>query len=228
MKILMGTCGVRWFKVCEYWIDQVDFIDKLKVKYMNHQDALQKLQTFFLERDYTHLLIYAEDIIATPDMVKLLIKDALENDFDVVSGILNFDFRTNWLSVNKTDLSNVNVMYANQYNMLPIDYVLGDGGFIDECWFNGMALTLIKRHVLEKVKLYLPYRYVIDNALGLWMQRGTMFDLSFALQLKQHGIKHYIDRRVFAIHFGDTRRYINLKDKKPEIQFIKASKPLNL
>jgi len=227
MKILMGTCGVRWFKVCEYWIDQVDFIDKLKVKYMNHQDALQKLQTFFLENDYTHLLIYAEDIIATPDMVKLLIKNAKDYDYDVVSGVLNFDFSTNLLSVNKKDMRGINVMYARQYDMLPVTYVL-DGDFIDTCWFNGMALTLIKRNVLERVQLYKPYRYVADNVLGLWKTRGTMFDLSFAIQLANLGIKHYVDKRVFCIHFGDTRKYINLRNKKPEVEFIKAKRPLEL
>jgi hypothetical protein len=54
------------------------------------------------------------------------------------------------------------------------------------------------------------------------MKRGTIFDLQFCLECKQLGIPIMLDKRVFAVHFGDTRRFINLANKKREVEFIKA------
>jgi hypothetical protein len=222
MKVLMCTAGVRWFPTCKYWIDQIIFLDKLLVKYYNHEEAFQIIRKFFLEHnEYTHLLIYAEDVLATPDAVKLLIKDAEEYNYPVVTAWFNFDFKHDWIAISTKDLSRERIVLAEQYSFLkPTDMLFYDSPFM-EVTFTGMPLTLIRRNVVEKVT-FKPYSYTHDKILGTYMKRGTMFDLQFCLECKQLGIPIMLDERVFAVHFGDTRRFINLANKKKEVEFIKA------
>jgi hypothetical protein len=222
MKVLMSVSGVRWFPTCKYWIDQIIFLDKLLVKYYNHEDAYQIVRKFFLEhKEYTHLLIYAEDVLATPDIVKLLIKDAEEYNYPVVTAWFNFDFKRNWIAISTKDLSKERIVLAEQYTLLkPTDMLFYDSPFM-EVTFTGMPLTIIRRDVVEKVT-FKPYSYTHDNIFGTYMKRGFMFDLQFCLECKRLGIPIILDKRVFAVHFGDTRQFINLANKKREVEFIKA------
>jgi len=180
-------------------------LDKLKVKYFLHYDALAIARNFFLEHDYTHLLIYAEDVITTPDVVKLLIKDAEEYDFPIVSGWINFDFKRNWLSFTFKDLSNIYVKTHEQYEFPTTDYVLKHdlkNPFI-ETFFQGFGLTLIRRDVVEKIP-FKPYKIQEITIANRRFVTGIMFDLQYAIELKKMGIKNIIDLRCFAIHFGYT------------------------
>jgi hypothetical protein len=221
----MVTCGVRWFPICEYWIDQIDFIDKLKIKYFLHGEALKIAKEYFLKHDYTHMLVYAEDIITSPNMVKLLIKDVEEYDFPVVSGWFNWGLNRDWVAFNFKDLSKINVMWAEQYEFPSIDYVLKHdlkNPFI-ETFFQGMPLTLIRRDIVEKVT-FKPYK-VMHKILGDKMfYSGSMFDLQFAIELKQLGIKNVVDLRVFCFHFGNTVRYARTDMfGRGEVKFIPAT-----
>jgi hypothetical protein len=219
----MCTAGVRWFPLCKYWIDQITFLDKLLVKYHTHGEAYSIIRNFFLEhKEYTHLLIYAEDVLATPDVVKLLIMDARLLNYPVVTGWCNFDFKRDWTAISTKDLSKTKVTIAEQYNFLKsTDMLFYDSPFM-EVTFTGMPLTLIKRDVVEKVS-FKPYSYTHDYLLGTYMKRGFMFDLQFCLECKQLGIPIILDKRVFTVHFGDTRRFINLRDRQPSVDFIPAS-----
>jgi GT2 family glycosyltransferase len=219
----MTVAGVRWFPLCKYWIDQITFLDKLLVKYYNHEEAFQIIRKFFLEhKEYTHLLIYAEDVLATPDAVKLLIKDAEEYNYPVVTAWFNYDFKRDWIAISTKDLSRERIVLAEQYSFLrPVDMLFYDNPFV-EVTFTGMPLMLIRRDVVEKVT-FKPYSYVYDNLLGTFMRRGTMFDLQFCLECRSLGIPIILDKRVFTVHFGDTRQFINLRDKQPSVDFIPAS-----
>ena len=225
MKVLMTVCGVRWFPLCKYWIDQIDFLDKLLIKGYNFDEANQIRRNFFLEHtEYTHLLVYAEDIVTTPDVVKLLIDDAREYDYPVVTAWLNFDFKRDWLAVSKTPLENVRIAFAEQYHFIkPTDVLYYDSPF-EEVTFTGMPLTLIRRDVVEKVT-FRPYTYVTDRVLGVYMRRGTQHDLQFCLECRKLGIPIVMDKRAFAVHFGDTGRFINLAKVEREVEFVKASRP---
>ena len=224
MNPLMVVMSVRDFKIVWRWIDKIDFLDKLVIKYFTHDKAHEIAKEFFMRhREYSHMLVYAEDILATPCHVKMLIKDAESRDFDVISGYSNFDLKRKWLAFSLKNLSKTKIISANQYGFPTIDYILTDK-FNDvylRVFFVGLPLTLIKRSVLEKVS-FRPYKYIIDYALGKKLKRGIMFDLQFAIECYKLGIPIYIDKRVFVIHFGDTRKYINLKYKTPWIGFQKA------
>jgi hypothetical protein len=221
----MVTCGVRWFPICEYWIDQVNFIDKLKIKYFLHDEALKIAKEYFLKHDYSHLLIYAEDIITSPDMVKLLLRDAEEYDFPVISGWCNWGLNKDWVAFNFKDLSKTNVMWAEQYQFPSTEYVLEhdlENPFI-ETFFQGMPLTLIRRDIVEKLSFK---GYKVDyKVLGNKMFKdGSMHDLQFAIELKKLGIKNIVDLRVFCFHFGNTVKYVRTDMfGRGEVKFIPAS-----
>jgi hypothetical protein len=219
----MTVAGVRWFPLCKYWIDKITFLDKLLVKYHTSDEAYSIIRNFFLEhKEYTHLLIYAEDILATPDTVKLLIKDAEEYNYPVVTAWFNYDFKHDWIAISTKDLSRERIVLAEQYNFLkPTDMLFYDSPFM-EVTFTGMPLTLIRRDVVEKVT-FKPYSYTHDKILGTYMKRGTMFDLQFCLECRSLGIPIVLDKRAFAVHFGDTRQFINLRNRQPSVDFILAS-----
>jgi len=219
---LMVVMSVRDFKPAWYWINKVDFLDKLIVKYWPHNLAHEKARKFFLEHpEYTHLLIYAEDIMATPDMVKLLIKDAEEHDFPVVSGYSNYDLRHYDVNITDRDLTNVRVFSAHQYKFYTLYDVLSGrlGWPFKQVFFVGLPLTLIRRDVVEKIE-FKPYRVVVDRTLGVRVKRGWGFDLQFAINCKKMGIPIIVDLRLLCLHFGDTRRFINIRDKRPYVKFI--------
>jgi len=53
---------------------------------------------------------------------------------------------------------------------------------------------------------------------------GSMYDLQFAIELKQLGIKNIIDLRVFCFHFGNTVKYVKADMfGRGEVKFIPAT-----
>jgi hypothetical protein len=177
------------------------------------------MRKFFSEhKEYTHLLIYAEDIIATPDIVKLLIEDAEENNFPIISAYMNFDFKRDWIAISKEDLTKKRIAFAEDYKFQPTRYLMfTDASWFDTVSFVGLPLTLIRRDVVEKLS-FKPYRYVFDAILGRLQKRGAMADLQFCLECKQLGIPIVIDKRAFVTHLGYTIGFIN-KKLTPTIKF---------
>lgn len=219
---LMSVASVRDLPINEYWVSRIDFVDKVIIKNYEHGEAHDLAQKYLFENPfYTHLLIYAEDCLATPDMVRLLISDAEEHDFPVVSGWLNWDFKTNWASVTWKDLSKKLIFNANQYKFPFItDVATCKLGFpFAEPFFVGLPLTLIRRDILEKIPLK-PYKFVVDRILGEQRKRGIMFDLSFCSRLREAGIPLTVDMRCATLHWGRTTYLINIKDKKQTVEFI--------
>lgn len=224
MKInpLMVVMGVRWFKPSVFWISQVDFLDKLLIKNYPHHEAHQIALKFLKEHpEYDYILIYAEDTIFTPDMVRLLISDVEKWDLKVVSGYTNWSFVRNWLNFTKKDLTYTAIVFAENYRFETVDKIL-DPNYdfpLTKVWFVGLPLTLIHRDVFIGWGAK-PDRWVTDRLLGKPMKRGIMFDLSFAKYCARNKIDIWVDLRVFGVHYGDTRRFINLVGKKPEVKFI--------
>src|SRR4029079_5475474 len=72
-------------------MDQINFLDKFYVKYTPEYLAYQQIQEFFLSHDYTHLMIWADDLLADASHILRLIGDVLENDYPVIGGICQID-----------------------------------------------------------------------------------------------------------------------------------------
>jgi len=222
MNPLMVVMSVRDFKPCWFWISKVDFLDKLIIKNYPHDIAHKKARDFFLKhKEYSHLLVYAEDVIATPDMIELLIEDAKKHDFPVVSGYCNYVLDKKDFNFSDRDLRRIVVRSASVYKFYTVDDLLsGKLTFpFHRCFFVGLPLTLIRRDVLEKVK-FDAYRYIEDYTLGYKTRRGIMFDLKFAIDCRNNNIPIVVDLRALTFHFGDTRKYINVKGKKRYVKFI--------
>jgi len=229
---LMVVMSVRDFRISWYWIHRVDFLDKLIIKYYPHHEAHQYVLDFIKKHpEYTHILIYVEDAVFTPEHVKLLIKDwyllRKKHSRFVVSGYTNWDFTRYWVNITSKDLSREYVVSPLQYKFFTLYDVLKPDfpyPFI-RVFFVGLPLTLIPRDVFIEWGAK-PYKWIYDNALGMVMRRGIMFDLSLAIWCKKNNIPIIVDLRCLTLHFGDTRRFINLKGKEGRVFFIRRKKPL--
>lgn len=222
---LMVVMGVRWFNITRYWIDKINFIDKLLIKYYPHDKAHEKAYEYFKDHGYKWLLIYAEDVISTPDHIKLLAEDIEKYNLEVVSGWCNWDFTIDWTNISKnTNLINQIIYSPYQYMFIPLksSEVLYFEDPIVKVFFVGLPLTFIHRDVLHRIGGIKPYTYIKDNILGRTMTRGIMHDLQFAIDCYKNNIPIYVDLRCGLLHFGDTRKFINIANKNPEVEFIPA------
>jgi len=225
---LMVIMSPRDFPISWYWINRIKFLDKLIIKYYPHHEAHQIARDFILKhKEYTHMLICTDDIVATPCHVRLLIEDYVQYKHPVISCYTNWEWINDWVNITDRDMRGINVIMPQQYRFYRLKELLGlilNGKVeypLKRVFFVGLPLTLIHRDVLEKVPMR-PYRYITDRALGKYMHRGIMHDLQFAIDCANNNIPIYVDLRCLTVHFGDTRRYINLANKKPYIKLVKA------
>jgi len=230
----MVIMSPRDFPITWYWIDQIDFLDKLIIKYHLHHEAHEIAQKFFKEhKEYTHFLIATDDVIYTPSHVKLLIKDYLEYKYPVISCYCNWEWWNDWVNITDKDMRREKVISPYQYRFYKLKDLLRlieakKVPFpLKKVFFMGLPLTLIERKVVEEVG-FKPYKYITDTALGLLARRGIMFDLQFSIECANRNIPIYVDLRCLLVHFGDTRRFINLRGKKKYVKFIKKKRSLKL
>ncbi len=226
MKVLAVTMSVRDYKPCEYWRNQIDFVDKIEYKNFWHMEAHSLSKKFFLEHDYTHYLFLAEDIIVLPEHVKLILKDAEENSFKVVAGYCNIDYIDGGkANISFTDLRRFRVYSRSQYNHPSLyDVLTGKYGYpFFNATFQGNCLTLIERSVVEQLS-FKPYMYKMDyesrNRFMCNMPFGIMFDLQMCNELLNLGVPITVDARLFTPHFAFGLGVINLKGKSRTIKFF--------
>ena len=227
---LMVVMSVRDFPVFWYWNQQIDFVDKLIIKNYSHHEAHQIALEFFEEHpEYTHFLISTDDVLYTPCHVKLLFKDYLDHKLPVISAYSNWNFRSRWVNATLKDLRYLErrkaFVRASDYDFLSLDNVIThslDNPLL-QVHFVGLPLTLIERWVLKKCP-FKPFKWVYDKVLGYYTKRGIMFDLEFSNCCKNNNIPVHVDLRLLLMHFGNTRKHINLKGKKQEVKFIQAKK----
>lgn len=231
---LMVIMSPRDFPIFWYWIDKIDFLDKLIIKYHLHHEAHRIALEFFKKhKEYTHFLISTDDVLYTPCHVRRLIRDAVEHDFKVISAYTNWSFKRRWVNITTKDLRYLErkkaFITARDYEFLTLDNVIThnlENPFM-QVHFVGLPLTLIKREVLE-ICPFKPFKWIYDRALGVFVKRGIMFDLEFSNCCKRNNIPIYVDLRLLLMHFGDTRRHINLKGKRKEVKFIPKKRSLKL
>lgn len=207
MNPLAVTMTVRDFKPCKYWIDRINFIDRLVIENYSHDDAHRLAKEFFMEHEeYTHFLFLSEDVIATPCHVKLILEDAKQFTNAVVCGLSNVDFEHNHTNISFRNMYNLVVTTREVYqHPRPEDLILGQKGFpFVRVWFQGNTLACYPRHVVEKLS-FKAYRYHREtDALkffGYRRKHGMMFDFQMCRELYELGIPIICDLRVFVIHF---------------------------
>lgn len=221
------TMSVRDMEPFNYWLNQIDFIDRLVIKYHIHEEAHRIAREYFFKyKDYTHILMLAEDVIQTPDFVRLIIQDIKEYDFPVVCGYCNWAWKNSWTNVTIKDLRKKSVTYAEQYQFINAGEVFR--GKVDypfqQVFYNGLVMCCIRRDIMEKIP-FRPYKRISDlmghKQLGIKGTRGIMFDLAFAIDCADAGIPMICDMRCFCIHGGLTVDLINIVEKDKSVFLIK-------
>ena len=215
MNILGVQMKVRYFKPLEYWVSKVnEMIDILYIENYDHEEAHIKAKSFFMNHgEYTHMLLLNDDLLITPSHISLLMEDVEHfKDECVVCGYSNVGFSNPWVNISFTDLRGVNVMYMEQYRFPSVyDALTGALGYpFARVFFQGYVLTCIPRWIAEKLS-FKPYKRTVDSLLGRYMYRGTMFDLQMSIELADMDVPVVCDTRLLVMHFGDTRRYIDLR-----------------
>ena len=240
--VLWYICTARKLLPFWSWAEQVNFVDKLIVKnYMKH-DADAIAVRYFFKHKYEHLIISTDDILGSPDHVRLLLQDEEEHGFPVIGGWCNVDLEKGWsaLSLDPADPGAIEtkIVSFDTYGFLPMrDVILAQVPHQEETrrkygwpfirvWFTGLPLTLIRRETLRKVP-FKPFRSRRDRYCNLFPEtrgrsRGVQFDLQFALDCAANNIPIIVDTRIFLLHFGQTGRFLKLGKERRSIQLVKA------
>ena len=226
VKVLGVTMSCRDFLPSLYWINQIDFIDRLLIKNYWHEEGHSFVKDFFMKHDeYTHLLFLCEDSLKTPDMVKLIIKDAEENDFPVVAGYSNIDFSHEHANISFKDLRKIKVSDRRQYEHPKLkDVVLGKYGFpFIKVTFQGNTLALYRRDIVEQLS-FKPYKRIFDRArrerFFADKPLGIMFDLQMCNEVLDLGYDIIVDVRLNTLHYGFGLDVIDFSGKERYIDFI--------
>ena len=228
-NVLWYICTARKLLPFWSWAEQVNFVDKLIVKnYMKH-DADAIAVRYFFKHKYEHLIISTDDILGTPDHVRLLLQDEEEHGFPVIGGWNNFSKGYASLSVGQADSEalRTKVFHAKSYNFVTMkDVVTGKHGYpFIKVWFTGLPLTLIRREVLLKAP-FKPFRWKRDRycvtARAKSAGRGVMQDVQFAVDCARANIPIMVDARIFLLHFPGTWRYLQVGVGKPVIALMRA------
>jgi len=226
------------------FMDQVDFIDKLAVKYCMKHDADEIAVKYFLSHsEYDYLLISSDDVYGTPDHIRTLLRDVEEHDYPIMSGWNDYGKGLAALSVSSADRTAIQakkITYAS-YNFVTLSQLItAQFGYpIIKAWFVGLPLTMIRRDILQKVPfrpfMYLKDQYCVTKRSQV-QGRGIMQDLQFALDCEKNNIPIMVDLRVFLLHLGGTYSLLLLGQKTPRVELTRrnhhdvemVSAPINL
>jgi hypothetical protein len=222
-------------------VGKVDFVDKLIVKNYVHHEAIKTGMDYFNEHEeYTHLLLSSDDVLGTPEDVKMLIEDVKEHGFPVVTGWNN--------TAHKEDHSNITVERvrvvdeklekiterfrpSKVYPYISIvDVVSGKHGYpFIKAWYAGFPLALIQRKVLMDAP-FRPFLLQKDRLCNTpetkAKGRGTGYDLQFSIDCLKNNVPLMVDTRVFLLHFGKTKSLINIGREKPSVTLTRKGEAM--
>jgi len=230
-KTLFVVLGARDFTLCYDWISKVDFVDKLILRNYMHHDAHRLAQEYFWQHGYDYMIITSDDVLGTPDQVKMLLKDEEENKFPVVSGWCNVRLNYSWAAVSLKPHDGIVTRKTSldAYHFIDMaDIILAKYGYpYFKAWFVGLPLTLVTKEVLKQVP-FKPFLKVHDkhciDADSKLHGRGVMFDLQFACDCAEKKIPITIDSRIFLLHFGMTGSFVQVGTAQKSIEVIRATK----
>ena len=236
-KILWFIPSPRRFRLFWSWVNRVDFVDKLIVKNHVHHDAIKIGMDYFKEhKEYTHLLLSSDDVLGTPEDVKMLIRDERRQGFPVVTGWNNTahvedhsNITVKRVSVVDENLNKIADKFrpSKVYPYLPIvDVVAGKYGYpFIKAWYAGFPLALIQRKTLMKIP-FRPFMLQKDRFCTtprtMARGRGKGYDLQFSIDCRKNKIPVMVDTRIFLLHFGKTKEFLRIGKDRSIVTLIKA------
>jgi len=220
IKPLLAIMSPRDIPWIEEKISKIDYVDKVWFKGTPTDETLKRIEKYFMKhKEYTHLILHADDAVPDYNAVAMLIADAEKYDFEVISGCCCMDKITEDMFLNLT----FNIVAKKRsaklrreaYRFLPYEFRELNG--IIRVWFQGNALGMVRRDVIERI-----------GGLKTWFHRFGG-DLRFCYDCWKYGIRQYTDLRVYMDHYKypQTIPPYNIKIKgPPRIIKQKASAPI--
>lgn len=216
IRILLGIMSPRDIKFVKEGFDKMDYVDKLWVKYFGPREALNEMFKYFYKHtEYTHLIIHSDDAVPSYEAVAMLIADIKKYRFKIISGVVAMDFLTkdNRLSATFKPVTDHEYLREESYYCLPFEFTKLNG--IVKVWFQGYALTIINREILEPV-----------TKLMWTLPEHTLYDLPhdilLALACHKLNIEQYIDLRVWYWHYRHPCKPARLGTDGEDQWFLKV------
>lgn len=215
-KALLYIASPRRFSLFWDWINRVNFVDKLVVKNHFHHVAHKIAMKYFFAHNYDYFIVCCDDVLGSPDHVRLLLEDEEEHHFPVISGWHQVSLDKPWASLSMTPHDGIKTKTSKleDYHFIPIkDIIFAKYGYpFIKVWYMGLPFTLIRRETLKKVPLH-PFHTA---------KFGPKFDLQFAIDCARNKIPIMVDQRIFLLHFKPYRGTLWVGKAKPKVEFIPA------
>lgn len=193
--------------------------DRLWVKYLPEQEAYRKARTFFLNHDYTHLVILPDDLIVTPEDIEVLCEDTRFNNYPIISGITNIDdgetFRGKYCVAEHLPTFNGD-MTLGSYKWYTEEERQGRLAMLHvviQVKHIGFPLTFIRRDIIEDVIFRVHPTF------------SCCVDVQFCIDCDRLNIPIFVDLLVVGKHLKrEGRTYDNwgLASKNPIAKLDKA------
>jgi len=211
---IMSARDIPWIKEK---MDKIDYIDKVWFKYTSTDITLKRIVKYFNKHtEYTHIILHSDDGAPDYNHIAMLIADAEKYNFDIVSGCCCMDRMTEDLFLNitfntvKTELDDK--LRREDYHLLPYEFKELNG--LIKVWFQGNALSLIRRDVLDKI------------GFQTWTGRFGA-DIRFSYECSKKNVAQYVDLRVYMEHYRYPQEIppfnIKITDIKPKTIVNKAT-----
>ena len=207
LKILLARGSPRSnIEAVEHW-NQYLPCDKLIPRFITEFKAYKIMRDYFLHHtEYTHLVLATDDIVVYPKHIDILIDDLENNDFPVLSGMMN---------VETTDVYNVNLAmelpikdrHHRAYTWMKRDELPRDRFF--KVAFSGFPLMAIRRDLIDQ------YTFMADRVFeGQPPHRGASLDLVFCYWCQEHDIPIMVDQDINMKHLRDRGRIRTVKSDR--------------
>lgn len=196
-------------------INEIKGYDKFWIKYYYPvQHACAEANKFiFSHPEYTHIILYIDDLIVEPHHIQTLIDAVEKYNFPVLAGYSNFD-NDDMSHLTTICLEPVQIeIKGRTWPVISFDEVKKiKKRFLKVKW-NGITIPVIKREVLEKIG-----GFEDDARLNnLPYATGDSSDVAFCYELNRNKIPIYVDLSVRVQHLrsGSTWQYFYANGKKP-------------
>jgi hypothetical protein len=193
--------------------------DKYWVKYYPEPTAYQLARKFFLQGNYSHLIILPDDLIVRQSQIDMLIEDIKQNNYPVISGITNVDARQS--TIGKYCIS----------KRLPAVERLTEDSYD---WFTEFErdqyLNVYKKPIVQVKHIGFPLAFVRRDVVKRLefrplTQYNCCLDVQFCYDCRNTGIPIYVDLRVVGKHLkkrDGVYENFGLGTKNPVTRFEKG------
>jgi len=154
--------------------------------------------------EYTHLVLATDDIVVHPKHIDQLIEDLENNDYPVLSGIMNVEqidqkYVNISMSLPIKDRKHRQYKWITRPELEPMDDIF-------QVAFAGFALTAIRRDVVSKIM------FDADRVFeGKEPHRGASLDTVFCWYCKERNIPIMVDQLILMKHLRSSGRHRLMK-----------------